>query len=352
MIPGEVVITRNLKESLNEYFGDKNYSHVGILVDENTRSHCYDLVKGFLPPHIILEIESGEDKKTLDTCANIWHLLTESRFDRKSLLINLGGGVIGDMGGFCAATYKRGIEFVNLPTTLLAQVDASIGGKLGIDFQGFKNHIGLFQSPKKVIIYDYFLNTLPYEELRSGFAEVIKHNLIKDKAGWFNLIKTPLMAQPWYDIIAHSTQVKQEVVEADPLEKGLRKILNFGHTIGHAIESFYLNKPGKHLLHGEAIAVGMIAETQLSKWKNGMSENECVQITDYLVDLYEPAPVNIEDIQDICHLALQDKKNQGSNINCTLLEEIGKASYDIPLEQKEIHDALVQYNEVLSKHHQ
>ncbi len=352
MTPGEVVITRNLRESLNAYFDDKNYSYVGVLVDENTRAHCYDLVKDALPPHIILEIESGEDKKTLDTCANIWHQLTEARFDRKSLLINLGGGVIGDMGGFCAATYKRGIEFINLPTTLLAQVDASIGGKLGIDYQGFKNHIGLFQSPQKVIIYGHFLNTLPYKELRSGFAEVIKHNLIRDKAGWTNLIKTPLKEQSWYDIIAHSTRVKQEIVAEDPLEKGLRKILNFGHTIGHAVESFYLNKPGKHLLHGEAIAVGMIAEAQLSKWKSGMPEKECTQITNYLVDLYEPASIDINDIAEISRLALQDKKNQGLNIKCSLLEEIGKANYDIPLEQKEIHDALVQYNQLLPKHHQ
>lgn len=351
MAHGEVIITRHIGDSLDEFLKGKNYSHIGVLVDENTRVHCYPMVKDLIPKHILIEIESGEEKKSLQTCESIWHQLTEARFDRKSLLINLGGGVIGDMGGFCAATFKRGIDFINLPTTLLAQVDASVGGKLGIDFQGLKNHIGLFKLPEQVIIYDQFLNTLPYNQLRSGFAEVIKHNLIHDREGWTSLISTSLHEKSWYRVIKHSVGIKQEIVEADPFEMGLRKILNFGHTVGHAVESFYLDQPARRLLHGEAIAVGMIAETHLSQLKNGMDENQCDQIINYLIDIYDPSPLDAEDLQSISKLALQDKKNQGPVIKCTLLEQIGKANYDISLGHGDIHDALIHYNELLSKHH-
>ena len=351
MAPGKVVITRKLDDSLNGFFDGKSYSHVGVLMDENTKVHCYPHIKDLIPDHTSIEIESGEENKSLKTCESIWHQLTNARFDRKSLLINLGGGVIGDMGGFCAATYKRGIDFINLPTTLLAQVDASVGGKLGIDFQDLKNHIGLFKLPEQVIIYDQFLDTLPYDQLRSGFAEVIKHNLIRDKAGWSSLIQTSLQEKSWFDIIKHSVGIKQAIVDEDPFEQGVRKILNFGHTIGHAIESFYLNQPGKRLLHGEAVAMGMIAETDLSLLKNGLDQSHSDQIINYLVDLYDPKPIDIDDMLSISELTLQDKKNQGSVIKCTLLEQIGKANYDVSLKQKEIHNALTQYNEVLTKHH-
>lgn len=351
MTPGKVVITRDIGDSLNEFLEGKNYSNIGVLVDENTCMHCYPIIKDLIPGHVLIEIESGEEKKSIQTCESIWNQLTEARFDRKSLLVNLGGGVIGDMGGFCAATFKRGIDFINLPSTLLAQVDASVGGKLGIDFQGLKNHIGLFKLPEQVIIYDQFLNTLPYNQLRSGFAEVIKHNLIRDQTGWNAMIQTPLEEKSWHEVISHSVKIKQEIVEKDPFEQGLRKILNFGHTIGHAVESFYLDQPGKHLLHGEAIAVGMIAETHLSRIKNNLEENQCHQIINYLVDLYDPSPIDAEDMHPISELVLQDKKNQGSQINCSLLEQIGKANYDVSLGQEEIHHALTQYNELLAKHH-
>ena len=351
MTPGEVVITKNLADALNRFFDGKIFSNVGILMDQNTKTHCYPLVKDLVPDHIPIEIGSGEENKTLKTCEIIWDRLTEARFDRKSLLINLGGGVIGDMGGFCAATFKRGIDFINLPTTLLAQVDASVGGKLGIDFQGLKNHIGLFKHPEQVIICDQFLDTLPYEELRSGFAEVIKHHLIRDQHGWGPLVNTPLAEKSWHDVIEHSVAIKQQIVEEDPLEQGARKLLNFGHTIGHALESFYLNRPGKHLLHGEAIAAGMIIESHLSALKMGMDKGQVDQVTDYLIDLYDPAPIHPEEMRPIAQLTTQDKKNVGGEVKCTLLKKIGEGIYDIKLGQTEVQDALSHYNEVLAQHH-
>lgn len=351
MAPGEVIITRKLGEALKAFFDEKTFSNVGILMDENTKIHCYPLVRDLLPDHLAIAIESGEENKSLKTCESIWQQLTEARFDRKSLLINLGGGVIGDMGGFCAATFKRGIDFINLPTTLLAQVDASVGGKLGIDFQGLKNHIGLFKLPVQVIICDQFLDTLPYDQLRSGFAEVIKHHLIRDREGWPSLIQSSLSDISWYDIIKHSVDIKQKIVDEDPLEQGARKILNFGHTIGHAVESFYLNQADKQLLHGEAIAVGMIAESYLSVLKNGMDKSHYNQIIEYLIDLYNPRAIYHEDIKAIAHLTTQDKKNIGSTVKCTLLKQIGEANYDITLGQEEICHALNEYNETLAKHH-
>ena len=189
--------------------------------------------------------------------------LTENQFDRNSLLINLGGGVIGDMGGFCASTYKRGIDFIQIPTTLLAMVDASVGGKLGVDFGELKNQIGLFKNPKTVIVNPDFLDTLEKTQLKSGFAEVVKHALIADKNLWNKLSSTPFENLVWEEIIAISVQIKNKIVREDPWENGERKKLNFGHTFGHAIESYYLEK-GTPILHGEAVFMGIILETDLS----------------------------------------------------------------------------------------
>ena len=254
-----------IANDLKLFFANHTFSKVAVIVDNNTKKYCYPVVADALPDHVTIEISSGEEHKNLNTCQKIWGTLTDNAFDRKSLVVNLGGGVIGDMGGFCAATYKRGIEFINIPTTLLAQVDASIGGKLGIDFQNFKNHIGVFQNPLRVFLDAKFFETLPKEELRSGYAEIIKHCLIRDSEKFDQITKSGYENLDFFELTKHSVQVKNDVVLEDPTEKGLRKILNFGHTIGHAIESYYLEKPGKKLLHGEAIAVGMICEAYLSK---------------------------------------------------------------------------------------
>ena len=296
------------------------YSKVAILVDENTKRDClYKLPK--IENAIIIEIKSGEEYKNISTCNFIWEQLTINNFDRNSLLINLGGGVIGDMGGFCAATYKRGLEFIHIPTTLLAMVDASVGGKLGIDFKGFKNQIGLFNNPKAVLISPEFLETLAESELKSGFAEVVKHALISDNSLWVKLNNTPYTDLDWKDIIDTSVRIKNKIVLADPFEKGERKKLNFGHTFGHAIESYYLEK-GTPISHGEAVFMGMILETEISD----LSETDKNEIKNYILSNfslpYTPKKLNLH------KFLINDKKNQDGKINFTLLSGIGKCSFD------------------------
>jgi len=296
------------------------YSKVAILVDENTMRDCL-----FKLPQIenalIIEIKSGEEYKNISTCNFIWEQLTINNFDRNALLINLGGGVIGDMGGFCATTYKRGLEFIHIPTTLLAMVDASVGGKLGIDFKGFKNQIGLFNNPKAVLISSEFLETLAESELKSGFAEVVKHALISDNSLWLKLKNTPFTDLDWEDIIDTSVQIKNKIVLADPFEKEERKKLNFGHTFGHAIESYYLEK-GTPISHGEAVFMGMILETKMSD----LSETDKNEIKNYVLSNfalpYTPKKSSLH------KFLINDKKNQNGKINFTLLNGIGNCSLD------------------------
>ncbi len=331
-----------IKQSLSNHFEQESYSKVAVLVDENTQEHCYPLVKSSLPEHILIQISSGERNKNLETCTHVWNELTENTYDRKSLLINLGGGVIGDLGGFCAVSYKRGIDFINIPTTLLAAVDANVGGKLGIDFNGFKNHIGFFQEPKAVFVDPVFLRTLPNNELRSGFAEVIKHGLIVDEE-YFGLVsRKPLTEQNWKDVIAHSIDIKNSVVKEDPKEGGLRKILNFGHTIGHAIETYYLTTEN-HFLHGEAIAVGMICEAYLSKKLLGLNESQLEEISDTILGIYPDLTIHKTDFTSIVKLMYQDKKNINNFLNHSLLYEIGRAGYDVSVDEKDVMDALFYY---------
>ena len=328
--------------SLKDFFAENQYSKIAVLVDENTNQHCYPIIKQFLPTHSVIQIKSGEIHKTLNTCEQIWQALTNEQFDRKSLFVNLGGGVIGDMGGFCAVTYKRGIDFINIPTTLLAAVDANIGGKLGIDFNGFKNHLGFFQDPNEVFIDARFLKTLPEKELRSGFAEVIKHGLIADADYFQQVIQNGLNQPNWEAVIAHSIHIKSEVVKVDPREKGLRKILNFGHTIGHAIESFYLETENR-LLHGEAIAIGMICEAYLSSKLLGMAQEDLDTITEHILQIYPDLSLEKRDFTAIIQLMYQDKKNINSFLNFSLLYEIGRAGYDIAVDENDVMDTLFYY---------
>ncbi|OEJ99615.1 3-dehydroquinate synthase [Roseivirga misakiensis] len=332
----------DIKTSLGAFFEENTYTKVSVLVDENTHNHCYPIIKDFLPDHLVIEIASGESNKNLNTCQLIWEKLTANAFDRKSLLVNLGGGVIGDMGGFCAVTYKRGIDFINIPTTLLAAVDANVGGKLGIDFQGLKNHLGFFQDPKAVFIDPIFLETLSKKELRSGFAEVIKHGLIVDKDYFQQVSNKGLDQENWNAVIAHSVEIKNEVVKADPKEAGLRKILNFGHTIGHAIESFYLDGEN-HLLHGEAIAIGMICEAHVSKKLLSLEVDTLGAISSYILKIYPDLNIQKRDFTSIISLMYQDKKNVNNLLNHSLLYEIGRATYDVAVDEKDVMDALFYY---------
>ncbi|MFD2203491.1 3-dehydroquinate synthase [Shivajiella indica] len=338
-----ILFSSRISEDLKNYLGQLNYSQIGVIMDSNTSIHCYPSIAEALPIAAkIYAFPAGEANKNLETCSLIWKWMTIEGFDRKSLIINLGGGVTGDMGGFCAATYKRGIRFINIPTSLLSQVDASVGGKLGIDFHGYKNHIGVFTEPEAVIISDLFLKTLPETELRSGYAEIIKHGLIRN-SNYFHCLKVEgWQNQPWRDIIEKSVAIKKEVVEKDPKESGLRKILNFGHTVGHAFESYYLNS-SDHLLHGEAIAIGMICEAYLSHKKLGLSHEELNEIVQMLKSIYGKFNIQKEAISSIIELCSQDKKNEGKTINFSLLKQIGDCDYNISVKNEEIEESILFY---------
>lgn len=344
-----LVSINSVQDSLPTFLQSADYSAIFLIADNQTYRHCYPLVKPLLPKHTVIRIKAGEEQKNLVTCEHIWDALTRANADRHALVLNLGGGVIGDMGGFCAATYKRGVAFAQLPTTLLSQVDASVGGKLGIDFHGFKNHIGVFQLPNAVLIDPDFLTTLPERELRSGFAEVIKHCLIADAAMWDMIRVRDLDEQHWPDLIRHSVAVKEKIVAEDPRENGVRKTLNFGHTLGHAVETYFLNKsgkPGQRLLHGEAVAVGMITEAYIA-WQKGLIDERLLrQIEEYLFAVYGQVRIAPDDVEPILALTLQDKKNRGNQVRMALLDGPGHCAYDIPVSAVEMRRALAFYRGV------
>ncbi|TGE25530.1 3-dehydroquinate synthase [Hymenobacter aquaticus] len=339
-----VVIGTHLGPQLQDLLRRPGISQVFVVVDSNTVRHCYPVLEPYLPPHTLIELPAGEEYKTLASCETIWSQLTEKSADRFAVVVNLGGGVLTDMGGFCAATYKRGIRFVQVPTTLLAQVDASVGGKTGIDFLGFKNQIGVFQQPLSVFIDPNFLATLDARQLKSGYAEVVKHWLIADADAFATQRHEGILVQDWTHVIRDSVATKQRIVDADPLESGLRKVLNFGHTVGHALESYLLLQPGREILHGEAVAAGMICESWLSAQRGMLSAAELTSIETFLFSVYEKAQFVTMETDAIAQLALQDKKNSGTTINCTLLNGIGQAVYDQPITVAEIAESLRYYH--------
>ena len=317
---------------------DRNYSNITILVDENSRLHCYEKIKSHLDfTHQLIEIPSGEINKTLATCEQVWKQMLEYNCDRKSLMINLGGGVIGDLGGFCASTYMRGIDFIQVPTTLLSQVDASVGGKLGVDLNQLKNIVGVFSNPQMVWVDTTFLSSLPANELRSGYAEVIKHCLIANQQMW-NEIKSyasPNEVKDWSGIVEDSIRIKNTVVTEDPSEQGKRKILNYGHTIGHAIESLLLETEHK-LLHGEAIAQGMILEARLSMDKISLSAADFQELKNYIETVFGTLDSAIIDVDALISNATKDKKNFAGEIKMASIDEIGSCKYDITISPAEI----------------
>ena len=341
-----VIFSSDIRATLAEILRARQFSKLVVLTDSNTDHFCLPLIQDVVPPTtVFISVPAGEQHKTLETCSIIWGQMTEAVLDRQALVINLGGGVIGDMGGFCASVYKRGIPFITIPTTLLSQVDASVGGKLGIDFLGFKNHLGVFQLPEAVLIAPEFLATLPQRELRSGYAEVIKHGLIRDATYFRALPSTNWQKQDWARIIRHSIEIKKAVVQVDPKESGLRKILNFGHTIGHAIESFYLTG-SQPLLHGEAIAIGMIAEGFLSFQKIGFSFEELNEMSTMLLTIFGKVELDPNDCERLVELCAQDKKNEGSTQLFTLLPKIGDCNYNIAVTREEIKHAILYYQQL------
>ena len=327
--------------------GQAGVSQVVVLVDANTNRLCYPLLKAYLPEeHTVIEIAAGEEFKTLSTCELVWNELTEQRADRFAVVVNLGGGVVTDLGGFCAALYKRGIRFMQVPTTLLAQVDASVGGKTGVDFNSYKNQLGVFQQPAGVFIAPQFLASLDLRQIKSGYAEIVKHWLIADADAFKTGRRTGLFVDDWTPIIQHSVAIKQHIVEQDPLESGLRKVLNFGHTVGHALESYLLTQSGREILHGEAIAVGMICESWLSVQRGLLQPEALDHIETFLFSIFDKVQFVLLETDAIADFARQDKKNSGSTINCTLLEAVGKATYDQPVTLSELAESLRYYHKL------
>ncbi|MCX2574965.1 3-dehydroquinate synthase [Pedobacter sandarakinus] len=322
------------------------YSKVFILADEHTSEICLPVFQSLMDDFAdfdLIETSAGEENKNIDFCIGIWKTLLDFGADRKSLLINLGGGVITDMGGFIASTYKRGIDFINIPTTLLSQVDASVGGKTGIDIDHVKNMVGTFSLPKMVFIETQFLTTLPQRELLSGFAEMIKHGLIYDKA-YYEELKTSNYQTPSAAHIYRSVEIKNEVVTIDPQEKNLRKILNFGHTIGHALESYSLDHDENPLTHGEAIAIGFVCEAALSIKNSTLTKSELKDISEYILSLYPKYDIKEESFDSLLALMQSDKKNEDGNILFSLLETTGKCTFNCRVADSDILSSLAYYN--------
>ena len=332
----QVHFQENAYLQLNEYLANNKHSLIFILVDENTNRDCLPKLMAEMATDLtieIIEIESGEINKNLDTCTGLWNVLTELGADRKSLMINLGGGVITDMGGFVASCFKRGIAFINIPTTLLSMVDASVGGKTGVDLGVLKNQIGIFSDPEMVLIDIDFLKTVTEQEIISGTAEIIKHGLIYDN-DLYNDVRNNNLKNVGY-LIHRSVEIKNEVVLADQKESSLRKILNYGHTIGHAVESYFLESEHKTTLtHGQAISLGMVTEAYISNKLYGFSEAILSDLKAYVIDLFGKVPIVKEDYAAVFDYLKHDKKNVGGQVNFVLLEAIEKYKIDckVPIE--------------------
>lgn len=333
-------------KKLNELISKNAYSSVFILVDSNSFEKCYVRFIPKLETNVrieIIEIDPGEEFKNLDTCYGVWKALTELGADRKSLLIALGGGVITDLGGFVAGTYKRGIDFVNIPTTLLSMVDAAVGGKTGVDLGVLKNQIGIFLNPKLIVVDLVYLETLDKREIKSGLAEVIKYALTFD----ISLLEDIKNVNDYIDseIIEKSIQIKNSIVIKDPFEKNLRKVLNFGHTIGHAVESYFLENNKKEALkHGEAIAVGMICESYLSCKICGLPENKLTTVKNYISSIFKKVTILDSDLEFIFEYLKHDKKNTAGEINFVLLNDFEKFELDCKVSTDLIKESIYFYN--------
>ena len=348
MNPQKVVISKNLTEALATAVAACEHDRTFILVDETTESCCLPVVSEMesIRGAQVIVIGATDTHKTLESLAHVWEALGEGGATRHSLLINIGGGMVTDLGGFAASTFKRGINYINIPTTLLAMVDASVGGKTGINFRGLKNEIGVFSNASTVILDTTFLKTLDAENICSGYAEMLKHGLISDEQMWAELMNFEL-SQPdlglLQTMVAQSVAVKQRIVTEDPLEKGIRKALNLGHTFGHAFESFALSR--KPILHGYAVAYGLICELYLSTIKTGFPTDKMHQTVSFIKEHYGQMTITCDDYPTLLELMTHDKKNVADTINFTLLGGIGDIRINQTATKEEIYEALDFYRE-------
>lgn len=338
-----VIISRHLKTELAKAIAECEHDRIFVLVDETTNKLCWALVKDYLclKDAQTIVIGATDRRKNLDTLVHVWESLQQGKATRHSLLINLGGGMVTDLGGFAASTYKRGINFINIPTTLLAMVDASVGGKTGINFGGLKNEIGVFNDAEFVLLDTNWLRTLDEENIRSGYAEMLKHGLIADETMWAELINFNL-AQPnlrqLASMLNKSVRIKERIVTEDPHEKGIRKALNLGHTFGHAFESWAMKR--QPVLHGYTVAFGLIAELYLATTRTDFPTERMRQTVNFIRAYYGSLPITCNDYPELIELMHHDKKNHGNEINVTLLGGIGDIRINQTITENDIKEAL------------
>lgn len=340
----KVVISGNLERDLVSAISECEHDRIFVLTDETTQQLCWPKIKNFkaLKDCTPIIIKATDTHKNLDTLAEVWQALSNGGATRHSLMINLGGGMVTDLGGFAASTFKRGIDFINIPTTLLAMVDASVGGKTGINFGGLKNEIGVFSDSRFVIINTQFLDTLDHDNICSGYAEMLKHGLISDERTWaelvtFNLDNPDL--SKLQRMVADSIKVKERIVETDPHEHGIRKALNLGHTMGHAFESFAMRR-GTPILHGYAVAYGLISELYMSARKTAFPTDRMHQTVRFIRKNYGTLNITCDDYPTLIELMHHDKKNTSGIINFTLLGNVGDIRINQTANEEEIKEAL------------
>ena len=343
-MPQQIIQSRSLNQELTIALSESSHDKLFVLVDLTTLRHCWPVISDFTclrDAHLII-IGAGDSHKDLDTLSQVWSSLVEGGSTRHSCLINLGGGMVTDLGGMAASTFKRGINFINLPTTLLAMVDASVGGKTGINFHGLKNEVGVFSEASHVILDTIFLKTLDTENLRSGYAEMLKHALLYNNNMWQRHLAYDLSAPNLSllgDMVSESVAVKQHIVTEDPHERGIRKALNLGHTVGHALESWALDR-GKPILHGYAVAYGIICELYLSCLHTGFPTDKMRATVSYIRDFYGHLPITCKDYPKLLDLMRHDKKNVSGIINFTLLGDIGDIRINQMVSENDIQEAL------------
>ena len=342
----KVVISKDLQKALSEAIAECKHDKLFVLVDETTKQLCLPLIAGFgcMQEAQCIVIGATDTHKTLDTLSHVWAELQRMGATRHSLLINLGGGMVTDLGGFAASTFKRGLAYINIPTTLLSMVDASVGGKTGINFGGLKNEIGVFNNANCVILDTTFLRTMDTENLLSGYAEMLKHGLISNEQTWAELLNLDLNdLDKLGDLVEKSVAVKQRIVIEDPTEHGIRKALNLGHTVGHAFESLALER--KPVLHGYAVAYGLVVELYLCCVKTGFPQDKMRQTVGLIKENYGKMPITCDDYPKLIELMHHDKKNVGTDINFTLLGGIGDIRINQTATEEEIKEALDFYQE-------
>lgn len=350
MAAQKVVISKDLKTDLQAFFASLSYDKLFILTDTNTQEKCYPLVQDVpaLQNAPVITVQAGDTHKDIGQVAAIWSRLSNEGASRNSLLVNLGGGMITDMGGFAGATFKRGLRTVNIPTTLMASVDAAVGGKTGVNFNGLKNEVGAFYPPECVFIDCEFLRTLDRDNLLSGYAEMIKHALISSMDVYASVLLFDLDAKMDYAflnrMVAQSVAVKERIVEEDPKEHGIRKALNFGHTVGHAYESLSFKK-NRPLLHGHAVAAGLVSELYLSYKLCGFPMEKLSQVVYYLKEYYPPFIFDCKDYDTLYELMTHDKKNEAGIINFTLLAQVGDVRINQQVSKEKILESLDFYRE-------